>query len=173
MFSQAPPLGMNPPLFRRRLPAGRVPQRAGLSHSPKCSRCFMYLVWFTGVCQYLGHAAKTSGICGSDVLATAPRYGRPPPTHTILGECLKPVHFEYPVKPEPFAGPPGVPLARVSARLVGGGEGLGQTGVLHTWTRDQRKPDTQHNIFVLFRCLVSMLESLLGDGACASPRRDT
>ena len=174
IFSQVPPLGMNPLLFRRRLPAGRVPQCAGLSHSPKCSRCFLYLVWFSGVCQYLGHAAKSSGICGSDVLAAAPRYGCQPPTHTILGEFLKQIHFEYPVMREPFAGPPGVPWARVSAGLVGGGEGLGQTGDLHTWARDQRKPEhTQKYIsFLLFRCLVSMFEPLLGDAREGAPRAD-
>ena len=114
--------------FRRRLPTGRVPQCVGLSHSPKCSRCFLYLVWFSGVCQYLGHAAKSSGICGSDVLATAPRYGRPPPSHTNLGEFLKPLHFGYPVMREPSAGPPEGPLARASARLVGGGGGFGVNG---------------------------------------------
>ena len=145
LFSQVPPLGMNPLLFRRRLPAGRVPQCAGLSHS-----LFFVSSMVSGICQYLGHAAKSSGICGSDVLAAAPRYGCQPPTHTILGEFLKQIHFEYPVMREPFAGPPGVPWARVSAGLVGGGEGLGQTGDLHTWARDQRKPETHKNTFLFF-----------------------
>ena len=147
IFSQAPPLGMNPPLFRRRLPTGRVPQCVGLSHSPKCSRCFLYLVWLSGVCQYLGHAAKSSGICGSDVLATAPRYGRPPPSHTNLGEFFKPLHFGYPVMREPSAGPPEGPLARASARLVDCGGGFGVNGRSAHWGQGKRKTETQNNIF--------------------------
>ena len=75
--------------FRRLLYTGRVPYSVGLGHSPKCIRRSLHLVWLSGVCQFLGHAAKSSNLCGSDVLATAPRYGRPPQRHANLGEFLK------------------------------------------------------------------------------------
>ena len=75
--------------FRRLLYTGRVPYSVGLGHSPRCIRRILYLVWFSVVCHFLGHVAKSSNICGSDALATAPSYGRSPPRHTNLGERRK------------------------------------------------------------------------------------
>ena len=75
--------------FRRLLYTGRMPYSVGLGHSPKWSRRSLYLVWLSGECQFLGLAAKSSNICGSDALATAPRYGRSPPRYTNWGERRK------------------------------------------------------------------------------------
>ena len=64
-------------------------------------------VLFSGGCQYLADAAKSSRICGSSILAATVLYWRPPASHTNLGEFLKTRRFGYPVTRNLSTGPPG------------------------------------------------------------------
>ena len=64
-------------------------------------------VLFSGGCQYLADAAKSSRICGSNILATTVLYWRPPASHTNLGEFLKTRRYGYPVTRNLSTGPPG------------------------------------------------------------------